>query len=77
MYKILSIIGSALILSACLSSQNDEPQASMANPASTYCIEQGGESILKMSKSGDQYGVCRFSNGREIEEWQYYRNNHS
>lgn len=76
MYKILLILSSALILSACLSSQNDESQVGMANPASVYCVEQGGESILKMSKSGDQYGICRFSNGREIEEWKYYRENH-
>lgn len=76
MYKILLMLSSTLILSACLSSQNDESQAGMANPASVYCVEQGGESILKMSKSGDQYGICRFSNGREIEEWKYYRENH-
>lgn len=76
MHKRLLILSSTLILSACLSSQNDESKVDMTNPASTYCIEQGGESILKMSKSGDQYGICRFSNGREIEEWKYYRENH-
>lgn len=76
MHKRLLILSSTLILSACLSSQNDESKVNMTNPASTYCIEQGGEPILKMSKSGDQYGICRFSNGREIEEWKYYRENH-
>ncbi|MGL4673360.1 MAG: putative hemolysin [Wohlfahrtiimonas sp.] len=76
MYKALFILSCTVVLSGCLSSQNDESQVGMANPASTYCIEQGGESILKMSKSGDQYGVCHFSNGREIEEWKYYRENH-
>lgn len=76
MYKVLFILSCTVVLSACLSSQNDEQQTDMANPASVYCVEQGGESILKASKSGDQYGVCRFSNGREIEEWKYYRENH-
>lgn len=75
MYKVLFIFSCTVVLSGCLSSQNDEPQLDMANPASTYCVEQGGESILKTSKSGDQYGICRFSNGREIEEWKYYREN--
>jgi hypothetical protein len=46
----------------------------MANPASVYCVEQGGKSIIKTNPDGSQYGVCSI-NGQEIEEWQFYRDN--
>ena len=46
----------------------------MPNPASVYCVEQGGESILVRSKKGD-FGVCRLKDGTAVEEWEYYREN--
>ena len=46
----------------------------MSNPASVYCVEQGGESILVRSKKGD-FGVCRLKDGTAVEEWEYYREN--
>ena len=46
----------------------------MPNPASAYCVEQGGESILVRSKKGD-FGVCRLKDGTAVEEWEYYREN--
>jgi hypothetical hemolysin len=46
----------------------------MANPASVYCEEHGGESILVRSKKGD-FGICRFKDGTAMEEWEYYREN--
>lgn len=48
----------------------------MANPASVYCVEQGGESILVNSKKGD-FGVCRLKDGTAVEEWEYYRENNN
>ena len=48
----------------------------MANPASVYCVEQGGESILVKSKKGD-FGVCRLKDGTAVEEWEYYRENNN
>ncbi|MFH0711268.1 MAG: DUF333 domain-containing protein [Candidatus Aenigmatarchaeota archaeon] len=44
----------------------------MPNPASVYCVEQGGKSIIKTNPDGSQYGVCSI-NGQEIEEWKFYR----
>ena len=48
----------------------------MANPASVYFVEQGGESILVKSKKGD-FGVCRLKDGTAVEEWEYYRENNN
>ena len=49
----------------------------MANPASVYCIEQGWESIIKEDEEWNQYWVCKLADGNEVEEWEYYRANHS
>jgi putative hemolysin len=46
----------------------------LANPASAFCIKSGGKLEIRTSPGG-QYGVCRLPDGREIEEWSYYRAN--
>jgi uncharacterized protein len=47
----------------------------ISNPASESCIKSGG--TLQMRKgAGGEYGVCRLPDGREIDEWAYYRANH-
>jgi putative hemolysin len=48
------------------------PSTSIANPASTYCINQGGTLQIKTGPAG-QYGMCTFSNGSQCEEWQFFR----
>lgn len=45
----------------------------MANPASEYCISQGGTSEIRKDKDGDEFGVCKLANGEEREEWNFYR----
>ena len=49
--------------------------AQMANPASVYCKEQGGELIIKNDANGNQYGICKLANGKECDEWEYYKGN--
>ena len=78
-YNLLSLIGLTsllLTLSACTSTiaNPDHPSVGLANPASTYCIEQGGTLDIRTSDNGDQTGYCIFENGNECEEWAYYRN---
>ncbi len=48
-------------------------QVGMANPASVYCEENGGALEIKTDDGGGQYGVCKFSNGKECEEWAFFR----
>lgn len=48
----------------------------MPNPASVYCTEQGGESVTKKDEQGNEYGICKFKDGKEVDEWQFYRENH-
>jgi putative hemolysin len=47
--------------------------AGIANPASTYCVEQGGASEVRRGEDGSQYGVCTFPDGSECEEWAFFR----
>ena len=46
---------------------------SIANPASTYCVQKGYKNVIRTSSDGGQYGVCVFPNGKECEEWKFYR----
>ena len=44
----------------------------MANPASTYCVDQGYKLEIR-DEAGGQVGYCVFPNGAECEEWAFYR----
>jgi len=46
--------------------------ATTANPASVYCVQQGGTLDLRSNAAG-QYGVCKLNGGGECEEWAFYR----
>jgi putative hemolysin len=51
----------------------ENESAQMANPASTYCMENGGESEIRTAEDGSQTGYCKFDDGSECEEWAYFR----
>ena len=77
--KEIKIMGSIFMLAVSvvsMSAVKKEIAVGMANPASVYCVEQGGESILVKSKKGD-FGVCRLKDGTAVEEWEYYRENNN
>ena len=62
------------ILAACASSTPTPPIVGPGgvNPASKNCIDKGGTLDIRDSSAG-QYGVCKFSDGSECEEWAYFR----
>ena len=45
----------------------------LANPASSYCLQQGYTLEIRTDTDGSQYGVCTFPDGSECEEWAYFR----
>jgi putative hemolysin len=47
--------------------------AAIANPAAAYCIEQGGKSTITTAADGSQGGICVFPDGRQCEEWSFFR----
>jgi uncharacterized protein len=50
----------------------NEPEG-LPNPASKYCTDQGLISEIRTAPDGSQYGVCISPDGRECDEWEYYR----
>ncbi|MGM3310125.1 putative hemolysin, partial [Enterobacter hormaechei subsp. steigerwaltii] len=47
----------------------------MANPASVYCLEKGGEQIPVQSPQGVRT-ECKLPGGEVIDEWDLYRRDH-
>jgi putative hemolysin len=44
----------------------------IANPASEYCVAQGNKHDIIKDAAGNEYGICKFSDGSECEEWSYF-----
>ena len=65
----------AVTIAGCGGGNDDEPDVStpgLANPASEYCVEQGGE-VEIVDEADGQVGYCLLPDGRRIEEWEFYR----
>lgn len=50
---------------------SNEEIVGLANPASTYCIENGGQLEIITNADGGQFGLCQFAD-YACEEWAYY-----
>lgn len=44
----------------------------LANPASVYCLDQGGTLDMREDEMGTQ-GFCAFPDGIACDEWAFYR----
>jgi len=55
---------------------DDQPSATttagLANPASEFCVAQGGELEI-VSEAAGQVGYCNLPDGTRVEEWEYFR----
>ncbi|MEJ2210508.1 MAG: DUF333 domain-containing protein [Anaerolineae bacterium] len=76
---LLLMILVVLALSACGGEPSPVPTADtfespveLANPASKYCVDQGGRLEIRDEAAG-QVGYCLFDDGSECEEWAFYR----
>ena len=75
MKKILFLGLMISSLAACSTVHNKDTHAlklGAANPASEYCINQGGKLEIKNEVNG-QVGYCHLPNGQVIEEWKFLR----
>lgn len=67
----------AAVLTACVQQAEPEsPMVGMANPASEFCVKQGGKPMIKKDAQGNEYGECHLPDGRVVEEWAYFRQHH-
>lgn len=77
---VLTIIASFILIGCTskvvnLNIESDQPvgsNAGLANPASENCVNQGGEIEIVTDEEGGQYGVCKFEDGSQCEEWAYF-----
>jgi len=53
--------------------ENKGKNLGIANPASKNCVAKGGEIDIRTGKDGRQTGYCVFKDGRECEEWAFFR----
>lgn len=83
MLRMMILMALVAALAACKSSASTTPesvtptgsesQIGLPNPASVYCVDNGGVSEIRSNTDGSQYGVCIFPDGSECDEWAYYR----
>lgn len=45
----------------------------LPNPASAFCVKQGGSLTIQTRGDGGQYGLCNFEDGYACEEWAMMR----
>lgn len=67
---IIGLLAIALFLIGCANQPEENNQ--IANPASEFCIEQGGTLKIVDTEEG-QIGICSLPDGNECEEWAYFR----
>lgn len=70
---LLTVVG-AVLLTGCARQEN-EYTVSMANPASVYCVEQGGQ-LEMVTENEQRVTYCVTKDGEKIEQWEYFRQNH-
>jgi len=51
---------------------DSDDSSQIANPASEFCIEQGG-TLEIVDEADGQVGYCTLPDGTRVEEWEYYR----
>jgi putative hemolysin len=51
---------------------SEKAMMKVANPASTNCVSANGK-LQIAEKSGGQYGICVFPDGKQCEEWAMFR----
>lgn len=63
-------VGAWFVFNSQLTKKQD---AGLANPASVFCVNNGGRLDIRTNASGGQTGYCIFKDNSECEEWAYSR----
>lgn len=53
--------------------EEEKPTTSLANPAAVYCQKMGYKLATRTKSDGGQYGVCIFPDGKECNQWSFFR----
>jgi putative hemolysin len=66
------MIASVALAAGLLQAPPLPAEKAIANPASVYCVQQGGRVEIVTTDKG-QIGICVLPDGRRIEEWEFFR----
>lgn len=72
--KVIVVISLLFTLISCTSISKNE-KVGAVNSASKYCLKKSGKFEIRKTYAGSEYGVCKYKNENEVEEWEYFRNN--
>ena len=72
----ISLMVAGLVGCATPNNQSTVPKVGMTNPASQYCVDQGGKLEIRNEGHG-QVGYCHLANGSVFEEWALFRSSQS
>ncbi|WOE33082.1 MULTISPECIES: DUF333 domain-containing protein [unclassified Acinetobacter] len=77
MKKLLIIAMWMPLITSCTGLPKSQPASlAIANPASQYCVQQGGQIEIKQEADG-AVGYCHFADGQVVEEWSFFHQNQS
>lgn len=65
--------GALLAAAATLGTAAAQAPVALANPASSHCLAQGGTLAFEKDGASGQFGICRFDDNRQCEEWALLR----
>jgi uncharacterized protein len=67
-------LAAVLLVGACGDDESEPTETSpgIANPASEFCVDQGG-TVEMVDEAAGQVGYCNLPDGTRIEEWEYFR----
>jgi putative hemolysin len=72
-FLTIILLVTAFTLTGCGNNDSQVPnEAKLANPASANCVDKGGKLEIRTNRDG-QYGICKFSDGSECDEWAFFR----
>ena len=67
---VLILMMGLMILAACAPAPETDQ---VPNPASVFCVDNGGKLELRQDASGGTAGICVFPDGSECDEWAFFR----
>ncbi|MFT4020402.1 MAG: DUF333 domain-containing protein [Acinetobacter sp.] len=80
---LTAVIATSVLMTACAhlpfghkDKQKLPKKLDMPNPASEYCLQQGGKLKRLKDAYGNSFNNCKLPHGKEQNEWDLYRSTH-